>query len=53
MFAKNGSPNWFLNKCLRKFENCTKPESQNKEVDDYPYILGLPYFGRTLLKFAF
>ena len=25
----------FFNKCLKKFENTTKPDSQDKEVDDY------------------
>ena len=52
IFAKNCYPNWFFNKCLKKFENDTKPDSLDKEVDDYLYILGLPYFGRPSRKFA-
>ena len=38
IFAKNCYPNWFFNKCLKKFENNTKPDSHDKEVDDYAYI---------------
>ena len=41
-----------FNKCLKKFENDTKPDSHDKEVDDYSYILGLPYFGKPSRKFA-
>ena len=52
IFAKNCYPNWFFNKCLKKFENDTKPDSHDKEVDDYSYILGLPYFGKPSRKFA-
>ena len=37
---------------LEKFENNTKPDSHNKEVNDYAYILGLPYFGKPSCKFA-
>ena len=32
--------------------NLTKPDSHDKEVDDYAYILGLPYFGKPSHKFA-
>ena len=32
--AKNCYPNWLFNNCLRKFENNTKLDSQDKEVDD-------------------
>ena len=39
-------------KYLRKFENNTKPDSQDIEDDDYAYILGLPYFGKPSRKFA-
>ena len=42
----------FCNKCLGKFENDTKPDSQDKEVDDYACILGLPYFEKPSGKFA-
>ena len=35
IFAKNCYPNWFFNKCLKKFENDTKTDSHDKEVDDY------------------
>ena len=52
IFAKNGYPNWFFNKCLKKFENHTKLDSRDIEVDDYVYILGLPYFGKPSRKFA-
>ena len=52
IFAKNCYPNWFFNKCLKKFQNNTKPDSQDKEVDDYAYILGLPYFGKPSRKFV-
>ena len=45
-------PNWFFNKCLRKFLNNTKRDSQDKEVDDYAYKLGLPYFGKPSRKFT-
>ena len=41
---------------MRKFENSTKPDSQDKEVDDDVYILGLPYFEKSFGKdriFAF
>ena len=37
---------------LKKIENNTKPDSHDKEVDDYAYILGLPYFGKPSRKFA-
>ena len=37
---------------MRKFETSTKPDSRDKEVDDYAYILGLPYFGNLWPKFA-
>ena len=37
---------------MKKFENNTKPDSQDKEVDDYAYILGLPCFGKPPHKFA-
>ena len=37
---------------MKKFENNTKAESQDKEVDDYTYILGLSYFGKPSCKFA-
>ena len=33
-------------------ENNTKSDSQDKEVDDYVYMLGLPYFGKPSRKFA-
>ena len=52
IFAKNCYPNWFFNKCLKKFEDNTKPDSHDKEVDDYAYILGLPCFGKPSRKFA-
>ena len=52
IFGKNCGSRWFFNKCLRKFENNTKPESQDKDVDDYVYILGLRYFGKPSRKFA-
>ena len=42
----------FFNKCLKKFENNTKTDSQDKEVDDYAYILGSQYFGKPSRKFA-
>ena len=29
-----------------------EPDSQDKEVDDYANILGLPYFGKPSRKFA-
>ena len=51
-FRKKNYPNWFFNKCLKKIENDTKLDSQDKEVDDYAYILGLPYFGKPSRKFA-
>ena len=50
--AKNCYPNCFFNKCLNKFGSNTKPDSHNKDVDDYAYILGLPYFGKKSRKFA-
>ena len=52
IFAKNCYPNCFFNKCLKNFENNIKPDSHDKEVDDYAYILGLPYFGKPSHKFA-
>ena len=52
IFAKNCYPNWFFDKCLKKFENNTKLDSQDKEVDDSAYILGLSYFGKPSHKFA-
>ena len=52
IFTKNCYPNWFFNKCSKKFENNTKPDPQDKEVDDYAYALGLPYFGKPSHKFA-
>ena len=52
IFAKNSNPNWFFNECLKIFENNIKPDSHDKEVDDYAYILGLPYFEKPSHKFA-
>ena len=52
IFAKNCYPNCFFNKCLKKFENTTKPDSQDKEVDDYAYILGSLYFEKPSRKSA-
>ena len=52
IFAKNCYPNWFFNKFLKKIENNSKLDSHDKEVDDYAYILGLPYFGKPSRKFA-
>ena len=34
IFAKNCYPNWFFDECLRKFENSTKSDTQDKK-DDY------------------
>ena len=51
-FRKNCYPDCFFNKCLKKLEKNTKPDSQDKEVSDYAYILGFPYFGKPSRKFA-
>ena len=37
---------------MKNFENNTKPDSHNKEVDDYAYILGLPCFGKPPRQIA-
>ena len=52
IFAKNSYPNWIFLKCLRKFEYNTKPDTQDKEVNVYAYILSLQYFGKPSRKFA-
>ena len=37
---------------MKKFENNIKPDSHDKEVGDYAYKLGLPYFGKQSRKFT-
>ena len=49
MFASNGSPIWFFEKCLKKFNE--KIVYSHSSSPDYVYNLNIPYFGHDSRRF--
>ena len=49
MFASNGYPIWFLEKCLKKFNE--KSMHSHSSSPDYVYNLNIPYFGHDSRRF--
>ena len=49
MFASNGYPIWFLEKCLKKFNK--KIVHSHSLSPDYVYNLNIPYFGHDSRRF--
>ena len=48
-FQKNGYPNSFINKVIKKFNGNSKPKKYEK---DFLFSIGLPYYGKTSNQFA-
>ena len=49
MFASNGYPIWFFEKCLKKFNK--KSVHSHSSSPDYVYNLNIPYFGHDSRRF--
>ena len=49
MFASNGYPIWFFEKCLKKFNE--KSMHSHSSSPDYVYNLNIPYFGHDSKRF--
>jgi len=52
-FSKNGYPDWFFNKAIRKFQKqCNNSSSNEKHEKYFLFIIGLLYFGKASKLFA-
>jgi len=51
--VKNGYPDWFFNKAIRRFqEQCNNSSSNEKYEKDFLFTIGIPYFGKPSKLFA-